>query len=108
MVSSISILHCHIVFIVTGPRKQSSRVMAGIVDQIPYTFKKALSLYMPIYFPISFRHLEFIAGNGIGKYIDRKSTTSELQSRFDLVCRLLLEKKNHLHTRQFKFFYSIY
>src|SRR5699024_11584952 len=25
---------------------------------------------------------------------DRKSTTSELQSRFDLVCRLLLEKKN--------------
>src|SRR5699024_12424677 len=24
---------------------------------------------------------------------DRKSTTSELQSRFDLVCRLLLEKK---------------
>src|SRR5207249_10308875 len=26
---------------------------------------------------------------------DRKSTRSELQSRFDLVCRLLLEKKNH-------------
>src|SRR5699024_11761244 len=25
--------------------------------------------------------------------IDRKSTTSELQSRFDLVCRLQLEKK---------------
>src|SRR5690349_24195523 len=25
---------------------------------------------------------------------DRKSTTSELQSRRDLVCRLLLEKKN--------------
>src|SRR5699024_11710854 len=25
--------------------------------------------------------------------------TSELQSRFDLVCRLLLEKKNNQHTR---------
>src|SRR5438067_7910762 len=25
--------------------------------------------------------------------------TSELQSRFDLVCRLLLEKKNHPHRR---------
>src|SRR5699024_12588772 len=24
--------------------------------------------------------------------------TSELQSRFDLVCRLLLEKKNYIHT----------
>src|SRR5437868_13273523 len=27
--------------------------------------------------------------------IDRKSHTSELQSRFDLVCRLLLEKKKN-------------
>src|SRR5699024_11754393 len=26
--------------------------------------------------------------------------TSELQSRFDLVCRLLLEKKNHMHNCQ--------
>src|SRR5699024_11854642 len=26
--------------------------------------------------------------------------TSELQSRFDLVCRLLLEKKNHKHQLQ--------
>src|SRR5699024_11758164 len=29
---------------------------------------------------------------------DRKSTTSELQSRFDLVCRLLLEKKKQTCT----------
>src|SRR2546421_6048349 len=29
--------------------------------------------------------------------LDRKSTTSELQSRSDLVCRLLLEKKNNEH-----------
>src|SRR3712207_7762552 len=28
---------------------------------------------------------------------DRKSTRPELQSRQYLVCRLLLEKKNHLH-----------
>src|SRR5260221_1607089 len=27
--------------------------------------------------------------------VDRKSTPSELQSHSDLVCRLLLEKKNH-------------
>src|SRR5699024_12399323 len=29
---------------------------------------------------------------------DRKEHTSELQSRFDLVCRLLLEKKKHHRT----------
>src|SRR5207249_7376427 len=27
--------------------------------------------------------------------------TSELQSRFDIVCRLLLEKKNHIHVKPF-------
>src|SRR5699024_12423908 len=32
-------------------------------------------------------------GHSKGVIEDRKSTTSELQSRFDLVCRLLLEKK---------------
>src|SRR6266571_2232783 len=31
---------------------------------------------------------------------DRKSTTSELQSHVNLVCRLLLEKKKHLHHEQ--------
>src|SRR5438105_9590216 len=31
--------------------------------------------------------------------LDRKSTTSELQSRVDLVCRLLLEKKKHKQMR---------
>src|SRR5699024_12788235 len=30
---------------------------------------------------------------GLGEVRDRKSTRLELQSRFDLVCRLLLEKK---------------
>src|SRR5438067_6648542 len=36
-----------------------------------------------------------------GKTLTERSEehTSELQSRFDLVCRLLLEKKNEQHTR---------
>src|SRR5699024_12454545 len=34
-----------------------------------------------------------MAAEDVTNDIDRKSTTSELQSRFDLVCRLLLEKK---------------
>src|SRR5437868_13231902 len=39
-----------------------------------------------------------VSGAGVG---DRRSEehTSELQSRFDLVCRLLLEKKNNKNTR---------
>src|SRR5438067_6360970 len=45
----------------------------------------------------------FICGHGSGSSIGQERSeehTSELQSRFDLVCRLLLEKKkrnNHLH-----------
>src|SRR5699024_12427779 len=36
---------------------------------------------------------------GVGAYIFRSEEhTSELQSRFDLVCRLLLEKKNKRYT----------
>src|SRR5699024_11858851 len=30
-----------------------------------------------------------------GRFLRSEEHTSELQSRFDLVCRLLLEKKNH-------------
>src|SRR5699024_11835584 len=46
-----------------------------------------------------------VVDNGLGiDYDDRKRSeehTSELQSRFDLVCRLLLEKKkNHLCDRK--------
>src|SRR5438067_9253430 len=33
--------------------------------------------------------------------------TSELQSRFDLVCRLLLEKKNNLTNNSFSFIYNL-
>src|SRR5690606_40250920 len=42
-------------------------------------------------FPCMFRHLL----NGKLIPVDRKSTTSELQSRENLVCRLLLEKKKN-------------
>src|SRR5256884_2451843 len=38
---------------------------------------------------------------------DRKSTTSELQSRLHLVCRLLLEKKNKIIKRDSSFVYSM-
>src|SRR5699024_12068340 len=43
------------------------------------------------------------------KYVSRSEEhTSELQSRFDLVCRLLLEKKNKLYyTRLFVYFYYV-
>src|SRR5438067_5254961 len=36
-------------------------------------------------------------GVSTSNYPRSEEHTSELQSRFDLVCRLLLEKKNHLH-----------
>src|SRR5699024_12804844 len=38
-------------------------------------------------------HLPMVVG-GTGFYIRSEEHTSELQSRFDLVCRLLLEKTN--------------
>src|SRR5688572_31068562 len=42
-------------------------------------------------------HLLFLArdeGDDVADDVDRKSTRSELQSQSNLVCRLLLEKKN--------------
>src|SRR5438067_13496966 len=38
---------------------------------------------------------EDIGGVALGIHRRSEEHTSELQSRFDLVCRLLLEKKNH-------------
>src|SRR5690349_24504239 len=35
-------------------------------------------------------------GRGLGRFVRSEEHTSELQSRRDLVCRLLLEKKNTL------------
>src|SRR5699024_11808684 len=39
---------------------------------------------------------EFLAEPAADKYIRSEEHTSELQSRFDLVCRLLLEEKNNI------------
>ena len=39
-------------------------------------------------------YVSFSSSEGVGMDADRKSTRSELQSHHDLVCRLLLEKKN--------------
>src|SRR5699024_12029208 len=38
-----------------------------------------------------------VAGGGVGAAARSEEHTSELQSRFDLVCRLLLEKKKYKH-----------
>src|SRR5438067_6966562 len=52
-------------------------------------------------FPVERRHLEKELGNlrslsheDLRAWFRSEEHTSELQSRFDLVCRLLLEKKN--------------
>src|SRR5438874_9406572 len=68
----------------------------------PYTtlFRSAAAMQVPV---IAFRGggpdeivwLDQIASLAVLQ--DRKSNTSELQSRRDLVCRLLLEKKKNKH-----------
>src|SRR3712207_8993928 len=45
-------------------------------------------------------HLPHDGGGREGARLDRKSTTSELQSRQYLVCRLLLEKKKKKRSTQ--------
>src|SRR5438067_8874240 len=40
---------------------------------------------------------DFLRRTGSGAGLRSEEHTSELQSRFDLVCRLLLEKKNNTH-----------
>src|SRR5437868_9266647 len=42
------------------------------------------------------RRLDAIEGGGVGLAARSEEHTSELQSRFDLVCRLLLENKKKL------------
>src|SRR6266481_9932974 len=48
---------------------------------------------------------ELTAGRGVDVCLRSEEHTSELQSQFHLVCRLLLEKKKHIqyrHRRQFE------
>src|SRR5689334_24808602 len=49
-------------------------------------------------------HVEIVFGDITAKDFDDRSEehTSELQSQFHLVCRLLLEKKKELHTQTWK------
>src|SRR5699024_3134219 len=54
--------------------------------------------FMKIYQTVFKENLEVLNGSTIGKVnLRSEEHTSELQSRFDLVCRLLLEKKNNAH-----------
>src|SRR2546428_8273755 len=56
--------------------------------------------------PVAVVHLRRIRRPDVGQRARSEEHTSELQSRSDLVCRLLLEKKNTTHgsarTRQHK------
>src|SRR5699024_12864683 len=45
--------------------------------------------------PVILFHDRFHIGRSSYVYVRSEEHTSELQSRFDLVCRLLLEKKKH-------------
>src|SRR5699024_4008727 len=47
--------------------------------------------------PYGHRRFETAATFAVGAILRSEEHTSELQSRFDLVCRLLLEKKKHKH-----------
>src|SRR5207302_11253901 len=46
--------------------------------------------------PEAFRAFKSVARNNSGPQVRSEEHTSELQSRENLVCRLLLEKKNHI------------
>src|SRR2546422_2152911 len=55
-------------------------------------------------------HIRDVAGVdavGLGSDLDRKSTRSELQSRLQLVCRLLLEKKKQFSVEEQKLLYRV-
>src|SRR5699024_7564393 len=58
----------------------------GLIFEAPYSFRDGLRL------------VERLRNSGATAAFRSEEHTSELQSRFDLVCRLLLEKKNHKST----------
>src|SRR5699024_12809043 len=73
--------------------------VSSLYNDPPTTYIFSLSLHDALPISVSFVHIRF---HYIVFFHDMQSTasirseehTSELQSRFDLVCRLLLEKKN--------------
>src|SRR2546421_6062755 len=54
---------------------------------LPATLRKLLALLLPPSVPV-----------GVPEALRSEEHTSELQSRSDLVCRLLLEKKNNMYS----------
>src|SRR5699024_12702997 len=101
-----------------------SRLCAPISTLFPYTtlFRSALQLYFycfvggwagrlgyfmlcckAVYVPLTWNEVSLNVARSLLVTVNRRSEehTSELQSRFDLVCRLLLEKKkNNRFTQQ--------
>src|SRR5699024_11340484 len=63
-------------------------ILLAPVDGIMYTSS------IPILLAMAFIYIKSVMPSVI-RFIRSEEHTSELQSRFDLVCRLLLEKKNH-------------
>src|SRR5438067_13867274 len=85
-----------------------SSLSSAIIANVPYFFFNApatteiytLSLHdaLPISFPpapAGCPHSDGIGNEKIGRFRSEEHT-SDLQSRFDLVCRLLLEKKKRI------------
>src|SRR5207249_11138930 len=73
-------------------------------DSINYDIATAWHLPMPPHFPVPARgcNLNRCPGLIARQPLRSEEHTSELQSRFDLVCRLLLEKKKKISVpRQF-------
>src|SRR5699024_11877462 len=69
-------------------------VNIGVVDKILLNFDRTAGLFHSILYTKLFAVL-LLALSCLGR---SEEHTSELQSRFDLVCRLLLEKKKNVNT----------
>src|SRR5699024_12404988 len=80
------------------PKTEAARSIFSSFDGSPvfldltfFTNSDLTTLSLAVSFPVAFRMALF---NGKKKTTRSEEHTSELQSRFELVCRLLLEKKN--------------
>src|SRR5699024_11248184 len=100
LVSSSSSAFVHLRDPLSFPTRRSSDLLNqfgdpshGFVENYTYVFVQSDLQYL---LRISwFHHIQLVLPAGIyHKFARSEEHTSELQSRFDLVCRLLLEKKN--------------
>src|SRR5207249_10704665 len=78
------------------------RFSSGLQTQLSYTFSKSIDNNSGVYpfdgaNSVTLDSFNSSAERGLSNFSRKRSEehTSELQSRFDLVCRLLLEKKKH-------------